>query len=200
VTARKDRLAAAANQRTCGAQHSATTAHIAEAHYCLLSYFLGSHTRAQHDFVVQNLIITQFRFAFLDDNAESSRERFSGGSEMTGALLFGAVCGYIIALIFVPIPSTDEKDQIEKAQKDQKEQIEKAQKDQQEEIEKKQKDWQEKIEKQQKEKSNSKSKSKHKEKSEQTYKSWFEMASGNEINFCIKNCSGAWRLYREWRT
>jgi gas vesicle protein len=113
-------------------------------------------------------------------------ERFSGGLEMTGALLFGAVCGYIIALIFAPIPSTDEKDQIEKAQKDQKEQIEKDQKDQKE-----------KIEKEQKEKSNNKGKSKQKEKLKQTDRSLSAVASKNEIHFCSNNCPDVWRLHRE---
>lgn len=115
---------------------------------------------------------------------------------MTGALLFGAVCGFVLALIFAPIPSMDEKDQIEKVQKEQKEQIEKAQKDQKEQIEKDRKERKEKIEKEQKEKSNNKWKSKQKEKSEQTDKSWSAMASKNEVNFCIKNCPDAWQLHR----
>ena len=116
---------------------------------------------------------------------------------MVGALLFGAVCGFIVALIFAPIPSTDEKDQIEKVQKEQKEQIEKAQKDQKEQIEKEQKERKEKIEKEQKEKSNNKGKSKQREKSEQTDKSWSAMASKNEVTFCITNCQDVWRLHRE---
>jgi hypothetical protein len=33
------------------------------------------------------LIITRFSFALLDEKADSSRGRFSGGLEMTGALL-----------------------------------------------------------------------------------------------------------------
>jgi uncharacterized membrane protein YgaE (UPF0421/DUF939 family) len=116
---------------------------------------------------------------------------------MAGALLFGAVCGFIVALIFAPILPTDEKDQIEKAQKEQKEQIEKAQKDQKEQIEKEQKERKDKIEKKQKEKSNNKGKSKQREKSELTDKSWSAMASENEVNFCIKNCPDIWRLHRE---
>jgi len=105
---------------------------------------------------------------------------------MAGALLFGAVCGFIVALLFVPIPSMDEKDQTEKAQKEQKEQIEKEQKERKE-----------KIEKEQKEKSSNKWKSKQKEKSQQSDKSWSAMASKNEINFCIQNCPDVWRLHRE---
>ncbi len=115
---------------------------------------------------------------------------------MAGALLFGAVCGFIVALIFVPVLPLDEKDQIEKAQK---EQIEKAQKDQKEQIEKEQKEQKErkeKIEKEQKEKSNNKGQSKQKEKTEQTDKSW-SAASKNEINFCVQNCPDVWRLHRE---
>jgi uncharacterized membrane protein YgaE (UPF0421/DUF939 family) len=131
------------------------------------------------------------------NQAESSSEHVSGGLEMAGALVFGAVCGFIIALIFVPVLPLDEKDQIEKAQKEQQEQIEKAQKDQKEQIEKEQKERKEKIEKDQKEKSNNKGKSKQREKSEQTDKSWSAMASKNEITFCIKNCPDVWRLHRE---
>jgi Mg2+/citrate symporter len=113
---------------------------------------------------------------------------------MAGALLFGAVCGFIVALLFAPILPIDEKDQIEKAQKDQKEEIEKAQKDQKEQIEKAQK---EKIEKEEKEKSKDKGKSKHKVTSEQTDKTLSAIASTNEINFCIKNCPDVWRLHRD---
>jgi hypothetical protein len=116
---------------------------------------------------------------------------------MAGALLFGAVCGFIVALLFVPILPMDEKDQIEKTQKEQKEQIEKAQKDQKEQIEKEQKERKEKIEKEQKDKSNNKGKSRQKEKSEQTNKSSSLMASKNEIIFCIKNCPDLWPLRRE---
>lgn len=105
---------------------------------------------------------------------------------MAGALLFGAVCGSIVALVFVPILPMDDKDQIEKAQKDQKEQIEKEQKERKE-----------KIEKEQNEKSNNKGKSKQKQKSEQTDKSWSAMVSKNEINFCIKNWPDVCRLRRE---
>jgi mannitol-specific phosphotransferase system IIBC component len=94
------------------------------------------------------------------------RERFSGGLEMAGALLFGAVCGFIVALIFAPVLPLDENDLIEKAQKEQKEQIEKDQKDQKEQIEKEQKERKEKIEKERREKSNNKGKSKQKEKSQ----------------------------------
>ena len=71
---------------------------------------------------------------------------------MAGALLFGAVCGFIIALIFAPILPMDEKDQIEKAQKEQKEQIEKTQKDQKEQIENEQKERKEKAGKGEKDK------------------------------------------------
>lgn len=116
---------------------------------------------------------------------------------MAGALLFGAVCGFIVALLFVPILPMDEKDQIEKAQKEQKEQIEKAQKDQQEQIEKEQKERKEKIEKEQKEKSNNKRKYRQNDKSQQTDKSWSAMASKAEINFCVQNCPDVWRFYRE---
>jgi mannitol-specific phosphotransferase system IIBC component len=99
---------------------------------------------------------------------------------MAGALLFGAVCGFIVALLFVPILPMDEKDQIEKAQKEQKEQIEKAQKDQKEQIEKEQKE-----------------NSNNKEKSQQTHKSLSVMASKDGINFCIRNCPDVWRFHRE---
>jgi len=108
---------------------------------------------------------------------------------MAGALLFGAVCGFIVALIFAPILPIDEKEQIEKAQKDQKEQIEKEQNER--------KERKEKIEKEQKQKSNNKGTSKRKETSQQTDKSWSAMASKNEITFCIKNCPDIWRLHRE---
>jgi mannitol-specific phosphotransferase system IIBC component len=129
--------------------------------------------------------------------AESSRECFSGGLEMAGALIFGAVCGFIVALIFAPVLSTDEKDQIEKAQKEQKEQLEKAQKDQKEQIEKEQKERKEKIEKKQEEKSTNKGNFKKRDKSEQTDKSWLAAVSKNEVSFCIKNCPDVWRLHRE---
>src|SRR5215470_4896629 len=145
----------------------------------------------------KSLLISRFYFAFFDDKAESSGEHFSGGLEMAGALLFGAVCGFIVALLFVPILPMDENDQIEKAQKEQKEQIEKAQKDQKEQIEKEQKERKEKIEKEQKEKSNNKGKSKQKKKSEQTDKNWLAIASKNESIFCIKNCPDVWRLHRD---
>jgi uncharacterized membrane protein YgaE (UPF0421/DUF939 family) len=146
---------------------------------------------------VQKLAQSSVLFCVARQLAESSRECFNGGLQMAGALLFGAVCGFIVALIFAPILPTDEKDQIEKAQKEQKEQIEKAQKDQKEQIEKEQKERKEKIEKEQKDKSNNKRKSKQKEKSEQTDKSWSAMASKNEITFCIKNCEDIWQLHRE---
>jgi predicted metalloprotease len=153
-----------------------------------MSAFLlsGLTYASERDFVVQKLDHYSVLLCVPRHKGESSRERFSGGLEMTGALLFGAVCGFIIALIFAPIPSMDEKDQIEKAQKDQKEQIEKEQKERKE-----------KIEKEQKEKSNNKIKFKQKKKSEQTDKSWSAMASKNEITFCIKNCPDIWRLHRE---
>src|SRR5215470_10837327 len=134
----------------------------------------------------KSLLISRFYFAFFDDKAESSGEHFSGGLEMAGALLFGAVCGFIVALLFVPILPMDENNQIEKAKKEQKEQIEKAQKDQKEQIEK-----------EKKEKSNNKGKSKQKEKSEQTDKNWLAIASKNESIFCIKNCPDVWRLHRD---
>jgi uncharacterized membrane protein YgaE (UPF0421/DUF939 family) len=104
---------------------------------------------------------------------------------MAGALVFGAVCGFIVALLFAPLLPTDEKDQIEKAQKDQKEQVEKEQKDRKEEIEKQQKE--------RKERSNHKGKSEQRGKSEQTDKS----SSAIEITFCIKNCPDVWRFHRD---
>jgi uncharacterized membrane protein YgaE (UPF0421/DUF939 family) len=108
---------------------------------------------------------------------------------MAGALVFGAVCGFIVALLFAPILPTDEKDQIEKAQKEQKEQAEKEQKDRKDEIEKQQKE--------RKEKPNHKGKSEQREKSEQTDKNAAVMASKNEMIFCIKNCPDVWRVHRD---
>lgn len=116
---------------------------------------------------------------------------------MAGALVFGAVCGFIIALLFAPILPTDEKDQIEKAQEKYKEQVEKAQKDKKEQVEKEQKDRKEEMEKQQKErkeKSSYKRNSEQKEKSEPTDKSSSAMASKKGITLCIKNCPDVWRF------
>lgn len=108
------------------------------------------------------------------------------------------MCGFIVALLFAPILPTDEKEQIEKAQEKYKDQIEKAQKEQKEQVEKEQKDRKDEIEKKQKErKEKSNHKGKSEQRSEQTDKSWSEMASKNEITFCIKNCPDVWRVHRD---